>query len=116
MPVAHGRPLLELSEASRAVGSSVRVIGRLVEFDAAAAIALIEHRGEELTVDVSALGGCRLRKGELLQFIGEVFPGRHGASQPYVRARIVRNVDNLDLPTYEKALLATREFIDELAG
>ena len=119
MSVAAGTPLIELGEASRAVGTgrtSVRVTGRLVEFDAATACALIEHRGEELAVDVSALGGSRMRQGELLQFIGEAFPGRLGAPQPYLRARIVRNVDNLDLQTYEKAVLTTREFIDGLEG
>ena len=120
--VGAGTPLIGLGEASRAVGTgggagtSVRVTGRLVEFDAATACALIEHRGEELSIDVSALGGSRMRQGELLQFIGEAFPGRHGAPQPYVRARIVRNVDNLDMQTYEKAVLATRAFIDGLAG
>ena len=113
--VAAGKPLVGLGEASRAVGTggtSVRVTGRLVEFDTATARALIEHQGEELSIDVSALGGSRMRQGELLQFIGEAFPGRHGTSQPYVRARIVRNVDNLDMQTYEKAVLATRAFID----
>ena len=116
--VAAGKPLVGLGEASRAVGTggtSVRVTGRLVEFDTATACALIEHQGEELSIDVSALGGSRMRQGELLQFIGEAFPGRHGKSQPYVRARIVRNVDNLDMQTYEKAVLATRAFIDGLA-
>ena len=116
--VAAGKPLVGLGEASRAVGTggtSVRVTGRLVEFDTATACALIEHQGEELSIDVSALGGSRMRQGELLQFIGEAFPGRHGTSQPYVRARIVRNVDNLDMQTYEKAVLATRAFIDGLA-
>jgi hypothetical protein len=117
--VAAGKPLIALGEASRAVGTggaSVRVTGRLVEFDAETACALIEHRGEELSIDVSALGGSRMLQGELLQFIGEAFPGRHGAPQPYVRARIVRNVDNLDMQTYEKAVLATRAFISGLAG
>ena len=116
--VAAGKPLVGLGEVSRAVGTggtSVRVTGRLVEFDTATACALIEHQGEELSIDVSALGGSRMRQGELLQFIGEAFPGRHGTSQPYVRARIVRNVDNLDMQTYEKAVLATRAFIDGLA-
>ena len=116
--VAAGKPLVGLAEASRAVGTggtSVRVTGRLVEFDTAMACALIEHQGEELSIDVSALGGSRMRQGELLQFIGEAFPGRHGTSQPYVRARIVRNVDNLDMQTYEKAVLATRAFFDGLA-
>ena len=117
--VAAGTPLIGLGEASRAVGTggtSVRVTGRLVEFDAATACALISHQGEELSIDVSALGGSRMRQGELLQFIGEAFPGRNGAPQPYVRARIVRNVDNLDMQTYEKAVLITRGFIDGLAG
>ena len=116
--MAAGKPLVGLGEAIRAVGTggtSVRVTGRLVEFDIATASALIEHQGEELSIDVSALGGSRMRQGELLQFIGEAFPGRHGKSQPYVRARIVRNVDNLDMQTYEKAVLATRAFIDGLA-
>ena len=75
---------------------------------ASAAVAL----GSRLSIAAHEAG---MRQGELLQFIGEAFPGRHGTSQPYVRARIVRNVDNLDMQTYEKAVLATRAFIDGLA-
>lgn len=114
MPICHGEPCARLGAVS--AGRSVRVTGRLIRLDTAAARVLIEHRGEELSIDVSALAGSALQQGQLLQFIGEAYHGTQGESGVYVRARVVRNVANLDLEMYEKAVAATRQFIDELTS
>ena len=122
--VSAGRPLLALSEVRDQVerlesgdqdGSSVRVIGRLVEFDASKACVQIERCGERLRVDVSVLQGSRFQPGDMLQFIGEAYRSSAGAQDDvYVRARVVRNVDNVDMATYERAVQLTREFVEEL--
>lgn len=125
--VSAGRPLLALSEVRGQVerieirtrpdqvGSSVRVIGRLVEFDAATACALIERGGERLRIDVREMPDARFQLGSMLQFIGEA--KRSGDDAPddvYVRARVVRNADNVDMAAYEKAVQLTREFVEQL--
>ena len=112
MGVSHGEPCVTLGAAAQAVGRSVRVTGRLASFNPQEARALIKHRGEELWIDTSFLTGSRLQEAELLQFIGEAFAGGPpGEPDTYVRARVVRNVDNLDLEMYERAVLATRQFL-----
>ena len=125
--VSAGRPLLALSEVRDQVErietrsgpsqvcSSVRVIGRLVEFDAASASALIERCGEQLRIDVREMPDARFQPGSMLQFIGE--PKRSSAdaqNEVYVRARVVRNVDNVDMAAYEKAVQLTRDFVEQL--
>ncbi|KAJ3150402.1 hypothetical protein HDU89_003183 [Geranomyces variabilis] len=107
----------EIQRPSRQFGNqvSVRVLGRLVDFDPIHNLALIEHRGASLAIDAALLGPFHHRIKALLQFIGEVernwtppetlpFQLGPGAHHPILRARIARNVDGLDVPLYEQAL------------
>ncbi|KAI8918301.1 telomere-capping, CST complex subunit-domain-containing protein [Powellomyces hirtus] len=104
---------------------SVRVLGILVAFDSTHTLALIEHAGAHLIVDAALLGPFHHRLKSLLQFIGEVERGWKPPKdlpfelppgpQVLLRARIVRNVDGLDLPLYDQALEIRRKFDRERA-
>ncbi|KAJ3020922.1 hypothetical protein HKX48_009526 [Thoreauomyces humboldtii] len=122
----HGE-ILHISEIVSSQGSnapvSVRVLGTLVAFDSTNSLALIDHLGARLTVDAQLLGPFHHRLKSLLQFIGEIdrqwVPPPNIAFEPprpprgpgmVLRARIVRNVDGLDVPLYDQALQIRRKF------
>jgi hypothetical protein len=90
--------------------ASVRVFGTLTFVDVAANQAEIKHEGNVLQVDTSLLGQTEYRIGGLFQFIGEMSNRQCGLQ---LRARVVRNIDGLDVGLYECALKVRREFLNE---
>ncbi|KAJ3034926.1 hypothetical protein HDV00_004536 [Rhizophlyctis rosea] len=129
-PQAHGVILhIEeiLADPKGKAGETVRVLGKLLAFDPVNNMAQIEHAHTNLVVDTSLLGNFSHRNKSLLQFIGElddwVVPARQqmpsspathaGGEYVILRARIVRNVDGLDLTLYDKALQIRRKFDEE---
>ncbi|KAI8818896.1 telomere-capping, CST complex subunit-domain-containing protein [Fimicolochytrium jonesii] len=98
---------------------SVRVLGTLIAYDSNNSLALIEYGKARLVVDTALLGPFRHRLRTLLQFIGDVEcdwrpPNRVSFDPPnvgvVVRARIVRNVEGLDVRLYEQAMKLRLEF------
>jgi hypothetical protein len=61
--------LVRLGPRSR--GISVRVFGRISQFDAARGQAMLQHDGAEVKLDTNLLGPCALLVGHAYQFIGE---------------------------------------------
>ncbi|RKO93863.1 telomere-capping, CST complex subunit-domain-containing protein [Blyttiomyces helicus] len=104
-----------LSQDTARLASTVRVLGKLISYDVPTNIAVIEHGGERLLVDVTLLGDFPHRLKSLLQFIGELedHAPHAGGGSVVLRARIVRNVDGLDLKLFEQSLLIRRRFEDE---
>ena len=83
-------------------GQSVRVLGYVISFDLATAEVVIEYKAPScLVVNTLALGdGANIRKGELLQFFGEVCALE---GQPMVlHARIMRNVTCLNVELHNR--------------
>ena len=98
------------SNAALHAGASVRVLGKLTGFDAAASEATLEDAGWPLKVDTSLLGQPALRIGGLFSFIGET-ETRHDGLR--LRARVVRCVDGIDLGLFDRALQLRRQFLQE---
>ena len=119
MGVSHGTVLHihELLARVRDAGgdggeTSVRVLGSLLRFDPSSCRATIVHDGSQLDVDTSTLGSQHpFREGDMLQFIGEV------SLQPpaLLRARVMRNVNGLNLDVFEHAVREKRRFEASLA-
>ncbi|RUS22041.1 telomere-capping, CST complex subunit-domain-containing protein [Endogone sp. FLAS-F59071] len=100
------------ADSQHMIGRSVRVNGTLLEYDAHANRAVIEHEGARLLVDTSLLGVFPHRERSLFQWIGEIsVSDEHTAAAPLIlRARVVRNIDGLDLRLYEQAVRLRRRF------
>eukprot|EP00904_Undaria_pinnatifida_P009401 jgi/Undpi1/5591/HiC_scaffold_2.g00867.m1 len=94
------------------VTGSVRVLGSISSYDAAADVAVIEYKGEELNIDASLLPGFQFQTGSLYEFIGEIESASGGKT---VKARVCRNVDGLDTHLFEKALEVRRKFLADPA-
>lgn len=94
-------------------GQSVRVLGKVVEFDIPSNRVVLESphgRTHRLTVDTRLLEAIPLATHSLFQVIGEL---RRQEDQPggYVlEARVARNVDGLDIGLYDEALRLKRQF------
>ncbi|EPS69804.1 hypothetical protein M569_04960, partial [Genlisea aurea] len=88
-------------------GFSVRVIGKLVEYDVETAMAGIEDGDANLEVDTGHLS-LNFRVGSLYQFIGELQIQPH--RKVIVVARVGRIVDGLDMNLYHQSLQLLREF------
>ncbi|KAG0168867.1 hypothetical protein DFQ28_004486 [Apophysomyces sp. BC1034] len=86
--------------------SSVRVTGKLVSFDPAADRAVIEHKNARLAISTELIDAFPFEQGVMTQFIGELHRGQD--HMPLLQARVVRNVDTLDMDLYEKVIVAIR--------
>ncbi|MFS7926841.1 hypothetical protein Hanom_Chr04g00301861 [Helianthus anomalus] len=91
-------------------GASLRVTGKLQEYNVETAIAIIADGGATLAVDTQHLR-LNLRVGSLYQFIGElsIQPDNEGI----LKARVGRNVDGMDLNLYQQSLKLLRHFQSE---
>ncbi|KAJ3047092.1 hypothetical protein HK097_000244 [Rhizophlyctis rosea] len=110
-------------------GETVRVLGKLLSYDPHHSLAQIEHASKTLTIDTTLLGDFPYRVKSLLQFIGvledwrppvqhklQTTPTKHaGNGHVILQAKIMRNVDGLDLTLYDKALQIRRQFEEERA-
>ncbi|KAM0010142.1 hypothetical protein Hdeb2414_s0080g00780251 [Helianthus debilis subsp. tardiflorus] len=88
-------------------GASLRVTGKLQEYNVETAVAVIADGGATLAVDTQHLR-LNLRVGSLYQFIGElsIQPDNEGI----LKARVGRNVDGMDLNLYQQSLKLLRHF------
>ncbi|KAJ3035220.1 hypothetical protein HDU99_010614 [Rhizoclosmatium hyalinum] len=118
-------------------GETVRVLGRIKEADLDSSFVLLSYGSTDLLVDTSLIGILDKHSTKsLVQFIGDMeeigddvkitpfimkhgMGGKQGATGPrrgvYLNARIMRNMDGLDIGLYEKALKARRVFDAERA-
>ncbi|KAI3494536.1 hypothetical protein L1887_40668 [Cichorium endivia] len=88
-------------------GASLRVTGKLQEYDVETAIAIVADGGATLAIDTQHIR-LNLRVGSLYQFIGElsIQPNNDGI----LKARVGRNVDGMDLNLYQQSLKLLRQF------
>ncbi|XP_022001992.1 CST complex subunit TEN1 isoform X1 [Helianthus annuus] len=93
-------------------GASLRVTGKLQEYNVETAIAVIADGGATLAVDTQHLR-LNLRVGSLYQFIGELSIQPHNEFQGILKARVGRNVDGMDLNLYQQSLKLLRQFQSE---
>ncbi|KAI4349928.1 hypothetical protein L6164_010469 [Bauhinia variegata] len=88
--------------------ASLRIIGKLREYSAEAAIATVADGNAVLKVNVEHLRDLTFQVGSVYQFIGELLiqPNNQGILQ----ARVGRNVDGIDLNLYYQSFLLLRQF------
>ncbi|XP_009597153.1 CST complex subunit TEN1 [Nicotiana tomentosiformis] len=88
-------------------GVSLRVTGKLQEYNVGTAVAVIVDRNASLEIDTRHLN-LNLRVGSIFQFIGELHlePGH----EAILKARVGRNVDGMDLNLYRQSLQLLRDF------
>ncbi|KAM7488121.1 hypothetical protein LguiB_025605 [Lonicera macranthoides] len=89
-------------------GASLRVTGKLQDYNVETAIATIVDGSASLKIDTQHLS-LNLRVGSFYQFIGELHiqqPNNEGV----LKARVGRNVDGIDLNLYNQSLQLLREF------
>ncbi|KAL3505681.1 hypothetical protein ACH5RR_031063 [Cinchona calisaya] len=87
--------------------ASLRVTGKLQEYDLETAIASISEGNASLKIDTQHLK-VNLRIGSLYQFIGELLIDTN--NEAILRARVGRNVDGMDLNLYHQSLQLLRDF------
>ncbi|CAN0503980.1 unnamed protein product, partial [Ectocarpus sp. 8 AP-2014] len=82
-------------------------LGSLKSYDAAADVAVVDYKGDQLTIDACLLTDFQFRIDSLYEFIGEV----QASDGKKVKARVCRNVDGLDTHLFERALQVRRAFL-----
>ncbi|KAI9208518.1 telomere-capping, CST complex subunit-domain-containing protein [Polychytrium aggregatum] len=91
-------------------GQSVRVVGRISKIDPMSNLLVLERRTATLTVRTDLVGDAApLRERMLIQVIGNLEMGTHCTA--HVDAKIIRNVDGLDLDLWESAVEMRRRFL-----
>lgn len=124
--VSHGQVLFVHEILARGVTAnnlSVRVTGCLAHVDRAASSAsVVDPRSPAvasvaaLAVDTSQVMEQNFRDDELVRIIGEMCVTADRGGAPLLRARVLSNVDGLDLEVYERTVLAKRAFEAEVAA
>eukprot|EP01041_Mallomonas_annulata_P008814 gene8815-18243_t len=103
------------------IGKYVRITGLLEFFDATTNTSRCSYEGHFVYIDMEYANPkgvfhlCQFQFiGEILDGKGKLFPGN--ISVPfYLKARIARNVDGLDMDLFAKAILSRRQFIMALS-
>ncbi|KAI9344637.1 telomere-capping, CST complex subunit-domain-containing protein [Obelidium mucronatum] len=117
---------------SQMQGESIRVLGRIKEADPNSSFALISFASCDLLIDTSLIGVLdKHNSKDLFQFIGDMeeysedmpstpfiqnyFRPMNGQTlqrrnKVYLNARIMRNMEGLDIALFDKALTARRVF------
>ncbi|KAJ3200122.1 hypothetical protein HDU82_009175 [Entophlyctis luteolus] len=98
-----------------------QMVGEITSFDNDSTFVVLSHGSATLLVDVALVGSAAMGRvvsdKSLVQFIGEMAElddwRRPDAPASFLRARIVRVMDGLDVPTYEKAVRQTRVFLQD---
>jgi len=98
-------------------GDSVRVLGKLKEYDLQTNTALLEHNNWYIKVDTTFLENFPCKINSLFQFIGEIINKEisttyqmNEVNNVAIKARVGRNIDGMDVSLYEKALAIRRNF------
>ena len=111
--------LRELAADPKVIHKTVRVTGFVKLLLVNEGILMIEHDSFSLYVDVSLVTFSSLAMDSLVQFIGEIrpafehpyFTGETSDGDFFLKAKVLRVVDGLDLTLYEEALGARRTFL-----
>eukprot|EP00697_Spironema_sp_BW2_P011719 gnl/Spiro4/2753_TR1339_c0_g1_i1.p1 gnl/Spiro4/2753_TR1339_c0_g1~~gnl/Spiro4/2753_TR1339_c0_g1_i1.p1 ORF type:complete len:126 (+),score=20.76 gnl/Spiro4/2753_TR1339_c0_g1_i1:30-380(+) len=90
---------------------SVRVFGRLVEFDPSSQIAVLNHQGHSLRVNTELIAGVVLKSDSQYQFIGELRGAEDTDGSLVLEARVCRLVDGIDLELFQQALQLRNQFL-----
>ncbi|GAB4851333.1 Telomeric pathways with STn1 [Ancistrocladus abbreviatus] len=88
-------------------GASLRVTGKLHEYSAETALAVIADGSTTLKIDTQHLS-LNFRVGSIYQFIGELHI--QPENEVLLKARVARNVDGMDLNLYRQSLHLLTEF------
>lgn len=88
-------------------GTSIRVIGKLLEYTVETAIAVVADGNATLKIDTQ-LVKLNYRLGSIYQFIGELL--LESDNEPLLKARVGRNVDGIDLNLYRQSVQLLKEF------
>lgn len=91
-------------------GTSIRVIGKLLECTVETAIAVVADGNATLKIDTQ-LVKLNYRLGSIYQFIGELL--LESDNEPLLKARVGRNVDGIDLNLYRQSVQLLKEFQQE---
>ncbi|WCJ24835.1 CST complex subunit TEN1 [Euphorbia peplus] len=89
-------------------GASLRVIGKLEEYNVETAIAIIADGNATLKIGTQHLRNLSFRIGSVYQFIGELVI--QPENEAILEARVGRNVDGIDLNLYYQTLKLLRKF------
>ncbi|KAL2464198.1 Phospholipase D p1 [Forsythia ovata] len=88
-------------------GASIRVTGKLQEFNVEVAVAVLVDGSATLKVDTQHLN-LNLHMSSIYQFIGEL--QIDASNEAILKARVGRNVDGMDLNLYRQSLQLLRDF------
>ncbi|PON67011.1 CST complex subunit [Parasponia andersonii] len=89
-------------------GTSLRVTGKLQEYSAQTAIAMVVDGSAKLKVNTEHLRNLNLKLGSFYQFIGELLI--QPDNEAVLQARVGRNVDGINLDLYHQSLQLLRQF------
>eukprot|EP00128_Syssomonas_multiformis_P012478 Colp12_sorted_trinity150504_noHs@1116 len=113
MPVVQSGEIITINELNAKPSSyntrTVRITGRLREHDIHKNVVVLSAERERVEVDVLILGDFGWRINSLYQVIGEV---ELRSAKPFLKARVCRCVDGLDMKLYEQALELRRAFLE----
>ncbi|KAH9606229.1 hypothetical protein KSS87_008042 [Heliosperma pusillum] len=88
-------------------GASLRVTGKLEEYNVETAVAVIADGNATLKIDTQYVM-LQYRLGSIYQFIGEL--RLESDIEPILKARVGSNVDGIDLNLYRQSLKLLKEF------
>ncbi|XP_041469886.1 CST complex subunit TEN1-like [Lytechinus variegatus] len=115
----HGE-ILRLSEVRERgplimAGKSVRVMGKLTQYDAVKQLAVIQaserNATHRLHVNTRLIEPFQSRIGSMFQFIGEMPSEIKSESDMVLLARVVRCVDGIDVTMYYNACDVQRNYL-----
>ncbi|KMS94799.1 hypothetical protein BVRB_015210 [Beta vulgaris subsp. vulgaris] len=93
-------------------GASLRVTGKLLDYNVETAVVVIVEGSATLNIDTQYVK-LNYRVGSIYQFIGEL--SFELENQPILKARVGRNVDGMDLNLYRQSVRLLKEFQAEQA-
>lgn len=110
-----------LEQGISLIGNAVKFIGRVVFYDPTKDLIVVEYQRARIAVSTALTGEFKLRCGQLLQVIGEIYPSNEESSkfcqqEVMLTARIITCVDGMDLTLYEGYVKYRREFEQEYLG
>ncbi|GJQ10566.1 hypothetical protein GpartN1_g2357.t1 [Galdieria partita] len=110
-----------LEQGSNLIGIAVKFIGRVIFYDPAKDLIIVEYQKARIVVSTALIGAIKLRCGNLLQLIGEISPSDEESKkfcqqEVMLVARIITCTDGMDLTLYERYVKYRREFEQEYLG
>ncbi|KAI8093329.1 telomere-capping, CST complex subunit-domain-containing protein [Halteromyces radiatus] len=96
-----------IQDPQRYDNTSIRITGRLVNFQPANNIAIIEYKQSSLQLDTELID-IGMNTGTMVQCIGEVKYDQQ-LGQLVLKPRIIRDVDSLDMNLFEKTVLLRQQ-------